>query len=546
MRARIQTITKKRRGLADIVEKDIDAPALRVGRRPDSHIFLADARVLLDHATVEIDAEGPIVRSSGGGRVLFDGRSEAVARVRPGSKARIGDYELSFASPPPGLDLMIGVEAAPLTETNEGTAKKPDNYTVAAHLPSRRSIGWLAGLAITLFCLVLPVLAALTPLGQQWQKAPHILDVWNPGPISNVHRTLTQSCTSCHSKPFAGIENAQCQACHQSVSEHAPTSNIRISETKCVSCHTEHTGPKMLTRNDKAFCLGCHSEPARMGGASVTPAVLGFPTGHPPFQWGASNELRDRTDSAASVKRIGAPAVDVLFSHEKHLHPQGLRTASGTEKLTCASCHVAEARGATMKPVRMEENCGRCHTLAFEPSHPEWRLPHGDPAVIKSTIAGLYSLMALSSRPDADLADKDARRPGVTSRSEALQRQADKEWVEARTREAAGTVWGPSGCGQCHATTLIAGEYALQAKSNHRPIFENAKFDHARHRSSDCGTCHVEKSASDSKIVLPGIQVCAQCHGSSSPDPGKVATTCITCHSFHAQSDGHQTKEVRK
>ena len=165
----------------------------------------------------------------------------------------------------------------------------------------------------------------------------------------------------------------------------------------------------------------------------------------------------------------------LTIMHEigKHLRPDGLRTASGTEKLTCASCHVAEASGAAMKPVRMEENCGRCHNLAFEPSHPEWRLPHGDPAVIRSTIAGFYSLMALSSRPDADLADKDVRRPGVTARSEALQRQADKEWVEARTREAIGTVWGPSGCGQCHAATLIDGEYTLRATSNHRSNFEN-------------------------------------------------------------------------
>ena len=546
MRVRIQTITRKRRGLEDLVEKDIDAPILRVGRRPDSHIFLADPRVLLDHATVEVDTAGPIVRSSGGARVLVDGRSEAIAQVRSGSKARIGDYELSFAPAPPGLDLTIRVEAVHSAEAGEGTAGKTDDASVAAHLPSRRSMAWLTGLAIALFCFALPLLAALTPLGSHWQRASHILDIWNPGPISNAHRTLTQSCTSCHAKPFAGIENDQCQACHQSEKEHAQTTKAKIAETKCVSCHTEHNGPKIATRSDEAFCVSCHSESARKGGAAATSAVTGFPTGHPPFRWGASTESRNRTGNAATALGNKGPTVDIQFSHDKHLRPQGLRTTAGTEKLICASCHAAEASGAMMRPIRMEEHCGRCHTLAFEPSHPEWRLPHGDPTAIRPTITGLYSLMAVSSRPEADLADKDARRPGVMSRSEALQRQADKEWVEARTREAVGTVWGPSGCGQCHATTLIGGEYALRATSNHRPTLENAKFDHARHRSSDCGTCHAEKSAGESKIVLPGIQVCAQCHGSSSPAPGKVATTCITCHSFHSQSNGHQANEVRK
>ena len=63
-----------------------------------------------------------------------------------------------------------------------------------------------------------------------------------------------------------------------------------------------------------------------------------------------------------------------------------------------------------------------------------------------------------------------------------------------------------------------------------------ARFDHGKHRTtqSECKDCHnVERSHRASDIAMPDIASCRKCHGGNEPTPGKVVSTCISCHGYH-------------
>jgi hypothetical protein len=96
------------------------------------------------------------------------------------------------------------------------------------------------------------------------------------------------------------------------------------------------------------------------------------------------------------------------------------------------------------------------------------------------------------------------------------------------------TLWDTT-CARCH--TMLAGADAsglpvvAAAKITSR-WFGKASFDHAAHQEMTCVSCHpggmTSKAASD--VLLPGIQVCRQCHTSAGNSAG---ATCATCHVYH-------------
>ena len=61
-----------------------------------------------------------------------------------------------------------------------------------------------------------------------------------------------------------------------------------------------------------------------------------------------------------------------------------------------------------------------------------------------------------------------------------------------------------------------------------------ARFDHHTHERTPCKECHdVAGSKSSHDIAMPDIDSCRHCHAGSSPQEGKVTSSCLLCHGFH-------------
>jgi predicted CXXCH cytochrome family protein len=64
-------------------------------------------------------------------------------------------------------------------------------------------------------------------------------------------------------------------------------------------------------------------------------------------------------------------------------------------------------------------------------------------------------------------------------------------------------------------------------------------FSHAAHLTEDCQTCHAAEQAGSAQAVLvPGIEVCRDCHGGTTPVLGKVTSPCTQCHGMHMDEYG--------
>jgi predicted CXXCH cytochrome family protein len=67
--------------------------------------------------------------------------------------------------------------------------------------------------------------------------------------------------------------------------------------------------------------------------------------------------------------------------------------------------------------------------------------------------------------------------------------------------------------------------------------FSKAQFNHASHRTQKCVACHqVEQSESSHDVAMPDRKNCLRCHSGNSPKPKRIASSCMSCHTFH---NGH-------
>ncbi len=527
-------IVRKRRGLADVSERDVDVTTLRIGRSGAADIHLADPRVHLDHAAIEGVERRFEVVAVGDATVLVDGRPAATAVIVPGSRISVGPYEIRIEEPSAGLDLKAVVELVHPFDAEAAAELIDDVRQISRHLPPRRLIAWALSLLVLVIFLGVPVIAGLSPSVREATRALRPFAAWNSGPISNVHRPVAETCTACHARPFVQAENAQCLACHVSTRQHADPGLLDLGGGRCEACHKEHNGAKLATRADDGFCLSCHGAMAKVAPKSTLLDVAGFAGAHPEFRPTLVTDAVGPTLTRVSLETKPAERPNLRFPHDKHLRADGLRTATGVVKLACASCHVPEPGGGRMQAVRMEAQCAGCHTLAFERRFPDWTVPHGEPDKVRRTIAGLYSQIALSERRGIDRAEPGRQRPGEAAPEERALRETDLAWVEARTGEAMASTFGASGCGLCHLTERRAEGWTVRPVHVSQRYFEKARFSHARHTTVGCGECHAaETSSASEEVLMPGIQTCLGCHGGETPAVGKVASSCLTCHAFH-------------
>lgn len=432
-------------------------------------------------------------------------------------------------------------------------------------LPNRlhRSRRW-----VTLACGLVPLafVAVWTWRGDQ--------TIYLSRPVAVSHELAQLDCKSCHQTPWqplvrlASLDNQvrsvhdkDCQACHR---QRDKRDHNRFAMTKgvpdCAVCHQEHRGMQRLTERADEFCMKCHASFEK----------------HPEFAlhrpWPADPPQADRDEmmyrhllgiaeyrESTSGTRWRDKA-KLHFNHKDHLKPLDAvwdmesdpEGSPKTVQLHCSQCHLEDASGSYMRPIEFEEHCQRCHPLRFSGKLSDQPLPHEKPEIVHGVLRDRL-MDYLREHPD-ELDPGTATRPRLLNRSPQPTAQDEWTWVEEELRLIETTVFqtvpksgaGPKNnpCQKCHVTSGDDSSLGFRIVLPSIPTrwLAHSRFDHSRHRDVACITCHhVEddatslESTSVEDILMPKLEVCQSCHGTSNtlPTARYGRKNCVECHLYH-------------
>jgi Cytochrome c7 and related cytochrome c len=229
-----------------------------------------------------------------------------------------------------------------------------------------------------------------------------------------------------------------------------------------------------------------------------------------------------------------------------------------TAKLSCGSCHVADAGGANIKPVDMEQHCSYCHSIKiqFGPNDPTLVLPHGRSQEVADMLTVYYGAEAARGPAVRTDAARARQRPGAELEpARPVAQPQGSSPLELRLASVFRND-GQSACGYCHETEALP--EGGQVRHRVLPvqvqrIWEpKARFDHGAHTNLACGRCHdaekpkpeglstdapntkVTLSTTSADVLLPPIAVCLECHRGEAASAA-VPSTCTMCHLYHQE-----------
>ena len=393
--------------------------------------------------------------------------------------------------------------------------------------------------------------------------AGNLLQAWNPGPLSQGHQVFASDCGACHQTPFVQVQDAACKTCHKDTLDHVPINQLTgpaghaFADTRCAECHRDHKGTHLAVRSQEQ-CADCHRDVKQVAAQATSANVVDFHSGHPAFRISltdaATPHLVRRVRQATPMPADMVERSRLKFNHQLHLDPAGVRDPNGKRDpagmrdakgqrtvLDCQSCHVPADGGRLMAPVKMEQHCQRCHSLAFEPSVTSRQVVHGEDAQIATMLREFYARLVLGDVPEGVHPPDDLPRlrPGAVltpedrSRALAIADRKSKQVLHElfETRQV---------CSTCHEVSR-KGEYSWSVASVHMSSswMPQAQFSHASHDSEPCARCHDVARSIDSKdVAMPPIETCRECHVGAQPVAGKVTSDCATCHGFHGAVTG--------
>jgi hypothetical protein len=343
---------------------------------------------------------------------------------------------------------------------------------------------------------------------------------YNAGPVARAHALIGHKCSACHVSNAGfkrSVTDRACLACHDGPIHHAE----QTFSPACSDCHVEHMGVMRLASTSDRACAQCHADLAakdKNAPPRFIAAISAFDGNHPEFA-----PLRTGQPDPGTVK----------FNHQVHLQKE-LRAPGGTVQLQCSDCHQPQAgllRRAYMSPVNYMQHCSNCHTLQFDRRFVE-SVPHKDPKVVYDFVVKKLTEY-IAAHPDQihTVDEPDQRLP--TRPAPPIPRNA-QEWIAQRLVDAQLLLWRKA-CKECHALSYPAGPESLPvvAKSAIATRWlPHANFDHEAHQLLACASCHAKANASreTSDVLIPGIQVCRECHHSG---PNAAEARCFECHAYH-------------
>jgi pSer/pThr/pTyr-binding forkhead associated (FHA) protein len=549
MRYLIRFISRNAAGGIEQADRTVDTPVITIGRATDQVLHLRDRRARLQHAAIEQQADGVHITTSALSGVEVNGRSQRDVRLAVGDVIEVGSNVLTVIEAPQGVDFAISFELSAEASSEHFVADWSEPVAGIAGW-SKRRLSWTLALSVVLFALLLPAITLVNEDTARLTRGSLLPDdsLWLAGPVHSAHSSTAGECETCHVTPFRRVPDAACTACH-TVDRHVTRAQHGVlGEIRCASCHLEHNEPPQLVNRHQGLCADCH---ARLPGDVALEPASDFLDAHPEFKVtllqptpGAEGELDWQPVHLLMSDARGAERSNLKFDHAKHLDPAGIVTPDGRRSIECPECHVPDAGGARMQPIVMDERCSGCHALSFDPDDPSRVVPHGDPQAVVQSLVEYYSARLLGEDPDS--VQQRVRRPG-----RALSR-ADRDRAAAEARVQAMSVaedlFERRVCTTCHEVTRLDDGSRMPWRV--LPVrltdtfFVHARFSHASHETgvTQCAGCHdAQHSASASDVLIPGIEVCRDCHGSGTArrnDAAQTPSTCIMCHSFHFESKG--------
>ena len=520
-------------GQVSATERPLNVDTLRIGRGTDQDIELGDNRVALAHAEISADQPYRLV-VKGTASVWVNDAPTTGKGLNIGDVIDIGRYRLTILAPEFGTDLLISVQEWVSAREEKAQRLRALKTRLTHTGMSRRRWAWLAVLLVLLPGLLVPLVLRYVV------KSPTPGDTtWLPGPMSHAHANFSRDCSTCHGAPFQRVRNEACGACHAGVHQHIDDQQLLaqpdFQKLRCASCHFEHHGKNGLLMAHPAICTDCHAQPeAGIAGARVS-LVSDFGISHPEFRATLPRYADGKfsTVRALPADRQWSAQTNLRYPHNKHLDPAGIDSPTGRKVLECSSCHQPDSSGRDFRPVSMVEHCASCHRLDFDPAAPSRELPHARPQEVVEIIRDFYAQRALHG------GDARTYKPGELRRVPGAGEPADPAnlaWAEKRARQTIDDVFDRRVCVYCHVVEKTSDPklpWSIAPVAPQASALPHARFDHARHRTQKCESCHdAGKSSSASDVLLPGIANCRGCHG----DPGStglVPSPCSTCHTFH-------------
>jgi predicted CXXCH cytochrome family protein len=556
MKVLIRTWTRQG-GERSAQDRVIEVGRLHIGRGTEQDIEIPDLRVGLTYA--EIISEGKrgrfTIQAKNTPAIWVNEDPVERRNLNSGDSIDCGRFRLTVGKAPDEVDLLIEVEERMSAREEKARRLAGLSTTLTGAGLSRRRLSWLLFIAVIGLTLVLPYYfrfhspyaAGLPPPAYAWPRDT----AWTPGPLSPAHSLLENDCGKCHEQPFVHVRNEACLACHKKVHEHVDDAHWAampaFAQSRCEDCHMEHQG-KSLVDTHNQLCTQCHTNPQQQFPGIKLEAADSFSSRHPNF-----HPMVSRFDASASqFKWIAVDQAQttelhndthLIYPHDKHLDPAGIKSPTGKRVLKCADCHESDGTGVSFKPVQMEKHCAECHRLDFDPDDPDRVLPHGNVALVAQTIRDYYGRAALTggvTKPGAPEIVRLVRKPG--EQLTKPQAQIALAWADQQSALVIDEVFDKRICGYCHRVSKT-GDAALPfsiapvALQDHGTVFPHAEFSHAAHATEKCTSCHAAETSKHAEdVLMPDIQRCRDCHADVG-GKNKMTSPCSECHRYHMAKD---------
>lgn len=568
MRCLVRNITRKRSGVS-YDDKPHTGDQVTIGRAPSHPIFLTDLRVALNHARITQTPDGKFqVQAQALSGVRVNGEATGMSVIGVGDVVTIGPCRIEVVEPTDGNDLVLEVEQPKQGADDTVTLGARSRIGLQNTALNKRAASWTLAVVLFAVFLVAPVAGFLIEDLRAPLRATGVASdaAWDTGQVANVHRAIGDDCNVCHQKAFVMVEDAACVQCHRQTPAHAdPTVHDvpSLTETRCGTCHKEHNAPLSLTRLNDPLCVDCHSDIRTFASASELIDTSHFERDHPQFHAsmfapdGSGEIVRVRMDDPKSLKERSG----LRFNHAVHLADGGVNAPEGKRELDCGACHQLEPGGVGVAPVSFETMCQDCHRLQFDPNAPKRTVPHADVRGVINMLEEYYATVALKGGYTGDAAWSDAPRTGAGTGPSAAnpappdvirdrrrpgaelteaERKVALDWANDKWNYVAEEIFEYRACTTCH---VIERDATDQPSWTLEPVrvadrwMPKGIFNHVKHRTSTCESCHAaNESESAEDVLLPGIENCVQCHGGADATD-KLASQCVDCHDFHIVKD---------
>jgi predicted CXXCH cytochrome family protein len=540
---------KQKNGQVETSQKEFNKPILVIGRGANCDINLHGSLISLQHARFNLVGNELFIedlKSFSGTRV----ESELIQNKRLSDGDAVSIGESVFTINKRGSEWHINENREAVQDQGEEVfvAKLLERLDVKRKLPTYFFLSILFSLFVLLAFFVYPVLSGN-------------MNSWSSGPISNVHSTIANDCSSCHAAPFEKIKDSSCLSCHN-MSDHIKNHKIADKHIeqglRCGSCHMEHNGKEGLVIKNSKLCVSCHANPSDLVAVIDTGIDMGRVISfeqHPEFRITQDDKNLEKTKVALTHLDAVIDTNTLRLNHKVHLEA-GLMGPEGPVNLRCDSCHQLADDNKSYLPVAFEKDCSSCHELSFEEFSTSITVPHETPDNVYESIRYQYALLFLQKDGKMDRVETNRAIPKGEI-SKGLRAAYAEDEVNKRSRVMESQIFKVHSCSICHDIQEKSepiepngSRFVVTKPETPTDWMPGAVFNHRAHQNIDCVSCHskARDSESTSDVMLPQIKVCQECHhdtgkGKLAHD-SRVLSECVMCHVYHEAKPLQYNKRI--